>query len=241
MERDLRRHLPRHAECLDGLSRAAAVPRAWLVERLEPEPALASELGEDLGLALSGERTEGAALLLRGLPTPCFVRRARPAGGIDCLEIALPWWPGALAALSAAGLAGVLCRRSPAAADETCAAPAGLLLQDALHRSGSLSAAVEWCLRRPAGGAATLVLGDAEGAAVAIEYEGGRRRLLAPTTGLAFAAAPPELAIELAKSARPRTAAALLQAAGRPVAVLSPGARRLHCAPEGGPPQAFEL
>lgn len=239
--REVERHFPRQAEALDGLARGARVPRAWLAERLAAaarDPAL---LGEGPALAASAEG--GPALLAVALPAGWLVRRAHPEGGIACLELAPPWFTGALAAVSEAGLAGaVVCH---GAAPGACAAPAALLVQDALQRTGSLAAALEWCLRRPAAGRATLLLVDAGGDAVGVRVDGNARGVLRPAGGLLVAAAGPARASEVVKAASAgpaRDGAALARALAAPAVWLDPSAGSLGCpAADGKPAELVRL
>ncbi len=232
--RDVERHFPRQAEALDGLARGARVPRAWLAARLAAaarDPALFGE-----GPALASAK-DGPALLAVALPPGWLLRRAHPEGGIACLEVAPPWFTGALAAVSEAGVAAaVVCH---GAAPGACAAPAALLVQDALQRTESLAGALEWCLRRPASGRATMLFADADGDAAGVRVDGNARRVLRPAGGLLVAAAGPARASEVVKAASGsavRDGAALAHALGAPALWLDPSARILGCPAGDGKP-----
>lgn len=241
--REVERHFPRQAEALDGLARGARVPRAWLAARLATAARDPSLLGEGPALAAAGSAEGGPALLAVALPAGWLLRRAHPEGGIACLELAPPWFTGALAAVSEAGLAAaVVCH---GAAPGACAAPAALLVQDALQRTGSLAAALEWCLRRPAGGRATLLLVDAGGDAVGVRVDGNARGVLRPAGGLLVAAAGPARASEVVKAASAgttRDGAALARALAAPAVWLDPSAGSLGCpAADGKPAELVRL
>jgi hypothetical protein len=132
--------------------------------------------------------------------------------------------------------------RATARAEE---APAALLAQDCLERFAGLEAALEWCLSRPGGGAATLLLADSRGEVAGIEVAGRERRVLRPAGGVLVAGGAPGAAAEAAKALReaaPRSTESLLAslenaaprpaAVPRPLAVLDPAARRLCVAGE---------
>jgi hypothetical protein len=198
--RDVARHFPRQAETLEGMARAAGVPRAWLVDRLARIGAQPALLGRGCGVAAA--RTAAGPFLAIAPPARWLLRRARPEGGIACLELAPPWFGGAVAALSEAGVAAAVVPLAAGSEPLRCAAPAALLVQDALHRTESLSGAIEWCLRRPAGGRATLLFADASGEAAGLRIEAGTRRLLRPADGLLVEAPSPQRAGEIAKTLR---------------------------------------
>jgi hypothetical protein len=238
--RDVARHFPRQAEALDGLSRGAGVPRAWLATRLAEAARDPARLGEGPGAAAAPAGGAPALLALRP-PPGWLVRRSRPEGGIACLELAPPWFTGAVAALSEAGLAAAVV--SHGSAPGACLAPAALLVQDALHRTESLAGALEWCLRRPAGGRATLLFADATGEVAGLRVEGDARRVLRPAGGLLVAASGPARISEVVKAVRGTgqpQAAELARALGGAL-VLDPAARRLAHHPGGGKPAQTQV
>jgi hypothetical protein len=125
-----------------------------------------------------------------------------------------------------------------------CTAPAALLVQDALHRTESLSGAIDWCLHRPAGGRATLLFGDASGQVAGLRVDGDARRLLRPADGLVVEARGAERGAEIAKRLREgvsgNAADGLMRALGAAAVVLDPGGRRLlHRG--GGTPEEVRL
>lgn len=185
LRRDFWRHFPHQAERLQALARAARVPEAWLLREL------ASELREGsapdaLALVPCGE----APLLVGWFGAPLRLRESRPDGRYASLE----WCAScasaarlgvnerglAVAALSLVG-AGQLPSSHPRAETAPegprCAVPATLLVQDCLENFDRLEPAVEWCLARPAGGMARILIADAQGYAASIDFALGERSL----------------------------------------------------------------
>lgn len=223
--RDLRRHFPHQWESFCGLSVGAKVPLRWLVRQLLREfggnPALAP-----LAAGVVGPST----LLARGLAGVWRTRCSRPEGLFASVEITRPWLPAALAGVNERGLAGVvLPGASPMGA---CAAPAAGLLQDCLERFEGLEAALEWCLNRPAGAGATLLLADARGELAGVEISSAARRVLRPAGGLLVAGGSPDRCRALGKRAA-ESGALDAEGLGRAVAdaagvILDPRARHLE-------------
>jgi len=227
LARDLKRHFPHLAESLAGLATGAGVPERWLVRRL------AQELVAPGTRAVASAAAGGALLAVAGAG-PWIARRSRPEGGYASLEIARPWLVAAFAGINEAGLAVVAAAGGGAPGD--CAAPASLLAQDCLQRFARVEGALDWCLGRPAGHAAALLLADASGELAGVEIRTGRRRPLRPEGALLAWAGADDAGAELAKALReaaPTTATALARvlapdpAAGVTAAVLDPAARRL--------------
>lgn len=224
LARDLKRHFPHLAESLAGLAAGARVPERWLVRQLADELAARRE-----SRAVAGATADGA-LLAVDCAGPWIARRSRPEGGFACLELARPWLVSTFAGVNEAGLAVVAApsRSAPGA----CAAPAALLAQDCLQRFASAQAALEWCLVRPAGHAAALLLADASGELAGVEIRAESRRPLHPEGGLLAWAAGGDSCADLSKvlrEAAPATASALARvlAPAAAAAVLDPAARRL--------------
>jgi hypothetical protein len=229
LARDLGRHFPHLAESLAGLAAGAGVPERWLLRRLATEPAGAEGASRAAGWA------EGAAALLAvACAGAWIVRRSRPEGGFACLELTRPWRVAAFAGVNEAGLAAVsVPGRAP---DGTCAAPAGLLAHDCLHRFSRVENALDWCSGRPAGRGAGLLFADAHGGLAGVEVRGDARRVLRPDAGRLVWADAGAACAELAKAlgepappspdARARWLAAPV-AAGGAVALLDPVGRRL--------------
>lgn len=189
LQRDLARHFPHLSESLAGLAVGARVPQAFVAREIAAELAR----GSAPTAALAGEN----ALLVRALEDPRVVRRSRPEGLFASLELTRPWLPSLLLGVNERGLAVAVAESG--AAGEGCAAPAALLAQDCLERFEALDAALDWCAGRPAGGRATILLGDAAGEVAGIEIAGAERRVLRPADGLL---ARDAAGAELAKSLR---------------------------------------
>ncbi len=207
VDRDLWRYFPHLAERSAGLARGARVARPALVVPLEEElggPGAASAGG--LALGIDAARSGGAALLVRGLEGAAArdlcLRRSRPDHGYASLEATLPWLGTSLAGVNEGGLAATVCSQAAGAGPFVCAAPAVLLVQDCLARFDATEQAVEWCLRRPAGGRATLLFADARGTQLGVFVDGASRRVLAPEDGLLTALDPSPQALALAKACR---------------------------------------
>ena len=181
-------------------------------------------------LGATGALTALGPLVARGLPEPrtepWVLRRARPEGGFASLELGPAWFAGALAGVSEVGLAAAVVQRTTARNAEECAAPAALLVQDCLHRFESLEGALDWCLGRPVGGSATLVLADAEGEVAAVSIEPNDRRVHRPADGLALASLDGDGAKAL-REAAPLRADDLAGIMGARLAVLDPARRRV--------------
>jgi hypothetical protein len=223
LRRDLRRHLPHQAESLAGLAAGARVPAAWLEGQLE------AEFGDAFGdqpalLALGGD----GGRLGRGLAGDWILRRSRPEGLFASVEVTRPWLTTALVGVNERGLAaaavGGLGSREP------CAAPAALLVQDCLERFETVESALEWCLGRPGGGHAAILLADAGGDAGGVEASGAERRVLRPAEGIlvsgGWAARDAELAKAL-REAAPLEAFALARRLPGGGVAIDPGGRCL--------------
>jgi hypothetical protein len=132
--------------------------------------------------------------------------------------------------VNAAGLA-VACQTLEAAPPSPgIDAPAFLLVQECLQRFESVEGAEEWCLHRPAGGRATVLLADAAGGLVGVEVAGvERERLVAQNGVLASSDTPlhrPQLAakamVTLGSDAPARLALLLQHARAEGPAASSP-------------------
>jgi hypothetical protein len=233
--RDLERFFPHHAERMQGLSLGAGVPARALAARL------AEWLAGDGGLAavLSTARAGGALLgrSIHAAADALVLRASAPDNDYRTLELAPAWSAAAWIGVNEHGLAATA-TALPAAAAQLggCAAPAQLLVQDVLQRFDSVDKAVDWALRRPAGGTASLLLADASGSTAAVAIEGRERRLIGTgegtLVGLGPLAARAALEKALAESARldADALARLLDAAAAHaplVAVADPLGRRL--------------
>jgi hypothetical protein len=225
-ERDLRRHFPQLAERLEGVARGGRVPVRILLSALACELGSARQREHPVtrAAALWGFTAtwtgSGATLAwaARGAELPWRVRESKPENGLASLEIVAPWLPGGVAGVNAAGLAVACTTLEASLASSACAAPAFLLVQECLQRFERVEGAEEWCLHRPAGGRATILIADAAGGLVGVEVAGAEReRLLAQNGILASPDAPvhrPQIAAKAMATPgldRPARLALLLQ------------------------------
>jgi len=192
--RDIRRHHPHLAERAAGLARGARVDcdALWVaLARTLREPEFLFQPGR----ALAAAPAAGRAPLLAGrfdlAAERCsvpVVRRSRPQGGFASVELTLPWLVSSLGGVNARGLAvmlapaglALLADAGTARADAASRAPGMLLVQQCLERFDRVDTAVEWCRHRPAAGALSLLLGDAEGRLAAVEIDDELRRVVEP-------------------------------------------------------------
>jgi hypothetical protein len=209
-------------------------------------PPLATLLEGDAGLAL-GAQVPGAgrSLLGRSFSSPELwtVRHSAPETAYRSVELASVSSVAATVGVNEHGLAAMVkALPSGSAALAGCAAPAALLVQDVLQRFDTVDKAAEWALRRPAGGAASLLLADATGALGGVYIEGRERRSLEPEDGLLFGLGAPAERAALEKVAAGTQqldaeglARSLIEAAGDGgcVAVADPAGRRLGIAQRG--------
>jgi hypothetical protein len=237
VDRDLWRHFPHLAERSAGLARGARVGRQGLVAALERELLTsASASAGGLALGIDPARSGGPPLLVRGLEAAAArdlcLRRSRPDHGHVSLEATLPWLVAGLAGVNEAGLAATVLSLGCSEAGP-CFAPALLLVQDCLARFDATERAVDWCLRRPAGGRASLLFADARGVQLGVFVDGVRRRLVAPQDGLLVPPDPSPRAEALAKACREApvldgVALSRIRAeAAEGLVWLDPGGRRL--------------
>lgn len=241
LDRDLWRHHPQLAERTGGLAVGAGVSRRALVAALaHPGGPIAG--APVVGPALALEGAGGGPLVVALVSPPpgaeeaLILRSARPDAGLAALEATFAWLAPALAGVNEAGLAVAASAevRAPGATDG-CRVPAFALVSDCLQRFATADAAVEWCLRRPAGGVATLLAADASGRVAGASVAGDARRALAPEGGLLVGSGPEPLCSALAKATRATPvcdasslAAALLPAAPGATAIwLDPVRRRV--------------
>ena len=233
---DLQTYFPHHAERTLGLSLGARVPTRALVARL------AELLAGDGGLA-AGVSGEGMLLARSFGPRldadELVVRYSAPDNDYRTVELAPVWSAAAAIGVNEHGLAATV--TALPAADPLlrgCAAPAALLVQDVLQRFDTVAKAVEWALRRPAGGCASLLLADASGTIAGVAIEGRKRRLLDAGRSLSgfgpqSAVAALEKSLAEARSLDAASLARLLgEASARPrlVAVADPAGRRIGIA-----------
>ena len=192
LERDLRRHFPQLAERLEGVARGARVSTRSLFG------ALARELGSvwqreqpATGAAalwaFAPTWTAGGATIAwaaRSAKTWWRVRQSRPENGLASVELVTAWLPGGVAGVNEAGLAVACSTLEAPLASGSCAAPAFLLVQECLQRFESVEGAEEWCLHRPAGGHATILMADAAGGLAGVQVAGAERERLFAQDGI---------------------------------------------------------
>lgn len=215
------------------MARGAGLPVSWFVEKLaqgaHPAP------HDWLAFAASGDWTGGASLLACTLPQDAIVRRSHPDGGFASVELIAPWSTAPSAGINDAGLAVVaFCDEvepaSTAAGGAGCAAPATLFAHDCLARFDALEGAVDWCLARPGGGAATLLFADRSGEVAAVEVRGEQRRVTRPADGVIVRTAAHAREAEIGKALRqasPLMASDLGRFLGVSLVALDPEACRL--------------
>jgi len=166
--RDVRRHFPHLDERVIGLARGARLPERAL------HHLLARELGpEGEGASLRAGFDAAGRIVVQGCEAG-ILRRVVPDTGFGSVEWTRPWLPGALAGVNGAGLAGAVAQAG-GEAQEGCAAPAFLLLQNCLQQFETVENALEWCERRPAGGNARLFFADSTGGRAVVVLEGSKR------------------------------------------------------------------
>ena len=189
LARDLARHFPHLDERVTGLADGAGCRRVDLAALT------ARELRDALPDAA---RFDPAARVLELRwretlpPTGLVARTTEPDGGYANVNVTRPGLVGAFAGVNEHGLAGVVVRAAPRdVARERCRAPGALLLEQCIERLDDVAKALEWCERRPGGGAALLVFADASGASGAIAIAGDRReRVAVPVDPLAASHGP---------------------------------------------------
>jgi hypothetical protein len=236
LARDLRRHFPQQAECVEGLVAGSGLPRAFFLAQLAAAFGRRPVAGGGGAVALGATGGGEPPGLARSLEGPLLLRRSRPEGGFAAIEVARPWLGPALAGVNAGGLAATAVALADPAGDAACAVPAALLVQDCLARFDSVSGAVDWCLGRPAGGCARILLADATGAVAAVDCDGGSRRRHPAGSGPLVAGDVDPAAVRAAAPLSPPDAAKLL---GPRVAVLDPAGRRLAILDAGAAPSRW--
>jgi hypothetical protein len=236
--RDLARHFPQQSEFLEGMVRGAGVSYRWLAERTaQTFDGPGAAFGADSRAALLSPPLAQSMLLARTLPGEFVVRHSLPDGGWPSVEFTLPWLSVGLAGVNAGGLAAAVVPFAGSGPTGPCAAPAALLAQDCLARFDSVAGARDWCLGRPAGGRAAVLLCDASGAAAAVEIDGRERGCVAPEDGLLLGGGDGEDLAGRLGGAVAGGASALAAALGDRVAVMDPVGRRIGLFEKGGHPQ----
>jgi hypothetical protein len=228
LARDLTRHFPQHSEVIEGLAHGAGLPTAWFAEELARN--LAAErptpVGYSVGAVFDASLSRAGGSIARSLAFDPLVRRSRPEGGFASVELTLPWSSTALAGVNEGGLAAASVSLTGSFTSGSCAAPAPLLVQDCLARFDSVGGALDWCIGRPAGGRAVILLADASGVAVAVDVDGDARREAPLKDGLALAGGPAEIADAL-RAAATLDHEQMARILGGRVACIDPAGRRV--------------
>ena len=189
--REMIRHYTHLAERMDGLARGAGVSidSILALHARDGEGTQVSDPTSCKATALSvmGQNEEVGVTLARSLSEGSManqgfcIRKSRPAVGFASVEIVLPWMCNSLAGVNQAGLAACIVpaagqlSQDQADQDGFLDPPPLLLVQECLQRFESVETAQDWAMSRPAWGHATLLLADAEGDRVQVQYEGGQR------------------------------------------------------------------
>ncbi len=209
--RDVARYYPQLFERTAGLARGAGIRRLRAAQLLARELALPGDLsaGEVPGegsagsdrlsggtaFGAGGSRSRHGTLLARSFELPregaprIHLRCSRPEGGYASVEAFVPPLAGGLAGVNERGLAVLATTVPSSGEDARPRCPALLLVQECLQRFDTAEAAAEWCLARPAGGRASVLLADASGTLLGVVLRGARRQLRDPDQGLLLALA----------------------------------------------------
>jgi hypothetical protein len=200
-ERDATRFFPHMAERAEGIARGARVSSADVAALLVRE--CCGDWETLVGVRTDGSGSGVSIALCSEREAPLFLRRSQPENGYRSLEIGIPWRGPALAGVNQHGLAvAVSGSASTSAPPSSCAAPAALLVQDCLQRFDGVDKALEWCERRPAGGNASILLGDAEGMLARVDLQGGLRRVHHEMDGIPMGAGAPDRVASIEKACR---------------------------------------
>ncbi len=200
-DRALWRHHPQLAERLSGLALGARVSRRELLAVLAEVSAKPS--GE---VALAAPPAVGAPLLARLCARVPVLRVDRPDGGIPALVAAEPWLPTVVCGVNEAGLAVAISAPEPA---DGPPAPVLPLVGDCLARFRDVGGAMDWCQKRPAVGAVSVLAVDASGAAAGVAFSGAERSRVEPEAGVLVGSGPSALREALAKAWRESTSGGL--------------------------------
>ncbi len=185
--RELIRHFTHLSERIDGIARFADVDVDSVFELHLRTARGAGGAGPLVApaVAVAGPGLAGSAGLglSRGLPVEIgdvdayCIRRSRPEVGFASLEVTLPWLASSLAGVNAAGVCVALAPLRARPRGLGAAAPSYLLVQECLQRFEDVEGCIDWCLKRPVLGDATLVLADARGETATIDLQGRARRV----------------------------------------------------------------
>jgi len=146
-------------------------------------------------VAVAGvERSAGGihrmARTLPRIPFPgseWIVRRSHPDVGFRSVEVTLPWLASAVAGINEAGVSAAIVPSLAGAGARGAATSAPspvLLVQECLQRFEGLEGCLDWCMKRPAAGAASIVLADASGESAVVALSGTDRRVVRSENGV---------------------------------------------------------
>ena len=179
--REVVRHYAHLAERMSGIARASGVSLDALMEDVVASAYAVEGNALALPAIAVAAGSSAAPLVARSLDDglPWALRRSLPEIGFASVELTLPWLAGGLAGVNDAGI-GVAAATPIEAPRYTgaSAAPAWLLVQEALQRFDELDGAIEWCLKRPASGTFGILLADASGDRALVEFSGESRQLV---------------------------------------------------------------
>lgn len=228
MGRELVRHYPHLSERIQGIARGAGASIESLMAlfvraaegRVEPtlsDPAPAA--------ARAGDDALVCRPLARSVADP-VVRHSRPEVGFASVELTLPWLATSLVGVNEPGLAVAV---APVAPPTRATAPSVLLLvQECLQRFHDVAGGVDWCRKRPASGAASIVLADAAGRVAVVDVRGPVRELRRTDTGVVTAGGCDDRHAALRKALETADPAAVAAPEIGTRVVASPGERSLR-------------
>jgi hypothetical protein len=169
--RELRRHFPHQHEWLEGAARAAGVPDLALLR------AARAELARESDALVVGVECGRDALVWRTGAPGAVLRRVRPDGRLASLELASPLLACPWIGVNEAGLAVA------AAGGGADGLQPALLARDCLERFEQVESALAWCLLRPVGAGASILVADARGGLAGVEFSPGGPSVLRPDAG----------------------------------------------------------
>jgi hypothetical protein len=184
MAREISRHYPHLGERVQGVARGSGQSIDSMMELFVR--AVCAELeGEVLSAPASvgvregsqGTRVERALSLGREAGSGWILRHSRPEVGFASVELTLPWLATSVLGVNEAGVAAAIGASAVEPAPRPRSPSALLLVQECLQRFHDLPGAIDWCLKRPVSGCASIVLADAEGSVTSITIDGDERRV----------------------------------------------------------------
>jgi hypothetical protein len=177
------RHYPHLSERIQGLARGSGQSAASLMELFVRAAGGAGPESLTAPAAGAGRSGDAACLLRRVAPADWIVRRSRPEVGFASVELTLPWLATAVGGVNENGVA-VLVVPTRAPRPDAGGPSVLLLVQECLQRFHDVPGCIDWCSKRPASGAASIVLADGTGAVAAVEVDDDVRRVVTPADGV---------------------------------------------------------